>query len=285
MYVIACIYISLCERYERLVALNQRPSYFPRKLLQQNNDHHKDTSAAFRAYRAASFCRETTSDNTACTDQRANYTFGTKEALPEEDPSVIARLNRLQEHYQRSGMRRTCEGILLVHEHGHPEVLMLQIANAFFKLPGDYIYPEQTEIEGIVSRLNERFEPLGNTDPKEREWVIGECLAQWWRPNFETFMYPFLPPHITRPKECKKMYLVHLPQHKTLSIPKNFKLLAVPLYELYDNAARYGPQFAAIPHLLSRFNFEMVDEQGNVISRSVGAPQALDGSDLIPMVV
>ena len=35
--------------------------------------------------------------------------------------------------------------------------------------------------------------------------------------------------------------------------PKNMKLLAIPLFELYDNAARYGPQLSAIPHLLSRY--------------------------------
>jgi len=22
----------------------------------------------------------------------------------------------------------------------------------------------------------------------DNEWEIGDCLAQWWRPNFETFM-------------------------------------------------------------------------------------------------
>src|SRR3954453_19226223 len=64
----------------------------------------------------------------------SNYTFGTKETQPEEDPSVIARLKRLEEHYEQYGMRRTCEGILVCHEHNHPHVLMLQIANAFFKL-------------------------------------------------------------------------------------------------------------------------------------------------------
>jgi len=64
----------------------------------------------------------------------SNYTFGTKEQQPEEDPSVIARLKRLEEHYENYGMRRTCEGILICHEHNHPHILMLQIANAFFKL-------------------------------------------------------------------------------------------------------------------------------------------------------
>jgi cleavage and polyadenylation specificity factor subunit 5 len=63
-----------------------------------------------------------------------NYTFGTKEAQPEEDPSVAARLQRLQNDYEMAGMRRTVEGVLVVHEHNHPHVLMLQIANSFFKL-------------------------------------------------------------------------------------------------------------------------------------------------------
>jgi Nucleotide hydrolase len=63
-----------------------------------------------------------------------NYTFGTKETQPEEDPSVLARLQRLEQHYEGHGMRRTCEGIMVCHEHNHPHVLMLQIANAFFKL-------------------------------------------------------------------------------------------------------------------------------------------------------
>lgn len=64
----------------------------------------------------------------------SNYTFGTKEHQPEEDPSVLARLKRLEEHYEKHGMRRTCEGVLVCHEHNHPHILMLQIANAFFKL-------------------------------------------------------------------------------------------------------------------------------------------------------
>jgi len=48
------------------------------------------------------------------------------------------------------------------------------------------------------------------------------------------------------------------------------KLLAVPLFELYDNTARYGPQLSAIPHLLSRYNFEFVDEKGEVVAETPG---------------
>ena len=49
------------------------------------------------------------------------------------------------------------------------------------------------------------------------------------------------------------------------------KLLAVPLFELYDNTQRYGPQLSAIPHLLSRYNFEFVDDNGNVVSATPGS--------------
>lgn len=48
------------------------------------------------------------------------------------------------------------------------------------------------------------------------------------------------------------------------------KLLAVPLFELYDNTGRYGPQLSAIPHYLSRYNFEFVDEQGNIVAVTPG---------------
>lgn len=54
-------------------------------------------------------------------------------------------------------------------------------------------------------------------------------------------------------------------------MPKNMKLLAVPLFELYDNTARYGPQLSAIPHILSRYNFEFVDENGSVAALTPGA--------------
>lgn len=53
------------------------------------------------------------------------------------------------------------------------------------------------------------------------------------------------------------------------------KLLAVPLFELYENTGRYGPQLAAIPHILSRYNFEFVDENGKVVASTpgTGAPE------------
>lgn len=71
----------------------------------------------------------------------------------------------------------------------HRHILMLQIANAFFKLPGDYLKPGEDENQGMRDRLNHILAPLDERgNATAAEWDIGDCIAQWWRPNFETFM-------------------------------------------------------------------------------------------------
>jgi cleavage and polyadenylation specificity factor subunit 5 len=101
---------------------------------------------------------------------------------------------------------------------------------------------------------------------------VGECVATWYRPHFEETLYPYVPPHITRPKETRRIFVVHLPEKcyfaarpcapwRVLSpalkfpfsqVPKNLKLLAVPLFELFQNE-RYGSVIGSVPQVLSRF--------------------------------
>uniref|UniRef100_A0A2K6SRH2 Uncharacterized protein n=1 Tax=Saimiri boliviensis boliviensis TaxID=39432 RepID=A0A2K6SRH2_SAIBB len=52
-----------------------------------------------------------------------NYTFGTNEPLYEKDSSVAARFQRMREEFDKIGMRRTVEGVLIVHEHWLPHSL------------------------------------------------------------------------------------------------------------------------------------------------------------------
>nr|GMD00645.1 pre-mRNA cleavage factor Im 25 kDa subunit 2 [Ipomoea batatas] len=143
-----------------------------------------------------------------------------------------------------------------VQEHNHPHILLLQIGNTFCKLPGGRLKPGENEIEGLKRKLSSKL--AANSSTVQPDWQIGECVAIWWRPNFETIMYPYCPPHITKPKECKKLFLVHLSEREYFAVPKNLKLLAVPLFELYDNVQRYGPVISTIPQQLSRFQFNMI---------------------------
>jgi len=85
-----------------------------------------------------------------------NYTFGTKEPLFEKDPSVPARFQRMRDEFEKIGMRRSVEGVLLVHEHGLPHVLLLQLGTTFFKLPGGELNAGEDEVEGLKRLLTER---------------------------------------------------------------------------------------------------------------------------------
>ena len=117
--------------------------------------------------------------------------------------------------------------------------------------PGGRLRAKETKLDGLLRKLNRRLAP----NNIEYKWEIAELIAVWWRPDFDSNMYPYLPPHITDPKERREIYLIPLPEKCSLCIPKNFKLLAVPLFELYDNTHRYGPILSSLPQLLGRINF------------------------------
>ena len=96
---------------------------------------------------------------------------------------------------------------------------------------------------------------LGREDGAKTDWTVEDVVANWWRPNFEAPQYPYIPAHSSHPKEHKKLFLIVLPEKALFSVPRNYKLVAAPLFELYDNAAGYGPVIASLPQVLSRFNF------------------------------
>ena len=53
------------------------------------------------------------------------------------------------------------------------------------------------------------------------------------------------------------MFVAHLPEKCYFAVPKNLKLLAVPLFELYGTPGKYGAEIASIPHLLSRYRLNL----------------------------
>ncbi len=182
-----------------------------------------------------------------------NYTFGTKEPLYERDSSVQARFQRMRDEFQTLGMRRSVEAVLLVHEHGLPHVLLLQLGTTFFKLPGGELNTGEDSVDGLKRLLNET---LGKADgSSQNNWIIEDTIGSWWRPNFEAPRYPYIPAHITKPKEHIRLYLVQLGEKAVFAVPRNYKLVAAPLFELYDNAQGYGPIISSLPQVLSRFNF------------------------------
>ena len=108
-----------------------------------------------------------------------------------------------------------------------------------------------------------------------------DLLATWWRPHYTPPIYPYLPVHVSYPRQSTKIYLVELSGSGSLAVPRSFELRAVSLYELFDNAS-YGALLSTIPQLVSRFKLNTVPEGGTgrdadaADANSSEAPKATD---------
>merc|ERR1719225_2288121 len=127
----------------------------------------------------------------------------------------------------------------------------------------DPIYEKDPSVPARFQRMKDEFDglkrilsdTLGRAEGPPQDWSVEDLIGTWWRPNFEPAQYPYIPPHITKPKEQKKLFLVQLPEKSFFAVPRNYKLVAAPLFELYDNAQGYGPIISTLPQALGRFNF------------------------------
>ncbi|XP_074280744.1 pre-mRNA cleavage factor Im 25 kDa subunit 1-like [Silene latifolia] len=166
-------------------------------------------------------------------------------------------LSRSIANYQARGLRTCVQAVILVELFKHPHLLLLQVRNSTFKLPGGRLRIGEPDIEGLRRKLSRKLSLDEGND--EAAWEVGECLGMWWKPDFETLYYPYLPPNIKSPKECAKLYLVKLPVSRKFIVPKNMKLLAVPLCQVHENHKTYGNIIAGIPQLLSKYSFNMIE--------------------------
>eukprot|EP00930_Biecheleria_cincta_P064727 TRINITY_DN50378_c0_g1_i1.p1 TRINITY_DN50378_c0_g1~~TRINITY_DN50378_c0_g1_i1.p1 ORF type:complete len:212 (+),score=29.30 TRINITY_DN50378_c0_g1_i1:30-638(+) len=169
-----------------------------------------------------------------------------KQKPQKEEPLLLRRKKK----YECEGMRRTVRAVLLVHVRGHPHVLALQ-GETGYTLPGGTLHPGESERDGLNRKMRQF---IFNADPSTVcEWRVGELLSIWWCPSFDGTSYPYLPPHVTRPKECIKIYQVSLPERCVFAVQPNVKLVAVPLFDLHESPGAYSAQLRDLPQLVSRF--------------------------------
>ncbi|CAG9537345.1 unnamed protein product [Cercopithifilaria johnstoni] len=163
---------------------------------------------------------------------------------------------KLREDYENDGMIRTIQAVLLSHQNSIVHVLLLKNGLSqpqWSKLPTVTLYPDENESDGMKRLM---VQVMGfESETAEVICKVQHVVAKWWRPNFEPPIYPYIPSHITKPKEMIKVFTVDLPKHAVFTIAKNSLLVAAPLFEIYDNTHEYGPIIASLPHVLGRFNY------------------------------
>jgi len=214
-----------------------------------------------------------------------NYTFGTKDAVYEVDSKAENVDTEKHDHqylkdeYKQKGIRRTVEALLLVYDHRLPHILLLQkISNEngssdrptttnYFTLPSGTLEPDENDLSGMRKHLKRILGKSNirhikdSVDPAQRgieedEWLVKDTVGQWWRPNFDQHQYCYRPAHVTKPKEHRKLFLIQLPEKALFAVPRNYRLVAAPLHEIYDNRATYGPVIANLAQMISRYNLQ-----------------------------
>ncbi|KAF0977225.1 hypothetical protein FDP41_003878 [Naegleria fowleri] len=189
--------------------------------------------------------------------------FVKKNSQVEKDKSVPERMKRMEANYQQHGMKRTVEAAIAVNIHGHPHIMLLRIGNnqkGFYKLPGGRCRRGETEEECLKRKLTKRLAPEDPNEPMP-EWIVHGVISVWYRPNFETLLYPYCPAHITKPKERKLIYLVTVPAGCTIAYPKNYEFIPVPLFDLYENSKKFGPIISSLPQVSSKFEFNYLYQE------------------------
>ncbi|KAI3380104.1 hypothetical protein SNEBB_010676 [Seison nebaliae] len=193
----------------------------------------------------------------------SNYIIKEKEQSMDPNRNVNSRYRRLIEEYEKTGMRRSVDIVLLLHQFGMPHVVLLQ-AGRFYKLPGGELKPEEGVEDGTIRILKEQFYNCKENDIYSKSssegsvnFVPCETIANWWRTSFDPPKYPYLPPHSARPKEHTRVILVEMDKpHGVLYVPKNYKFMPIPLFSLMDNSQQYGQLISSLPISLSRFHFQ-----------------------------
>ncbi|KAF8817910.1 putative mrna cleavage factor family protein, partial [Cardiosporidium cionae] len=171
--------------------------------------------------------------------------------------------------YQREGIRRTAVGVLLCHRYDCPHLLLLQntLTNKCVLPSGKYKSWDKPAIAlgnklkkliTVVSADLHSAHQLTMLPTSETSIEIGEYLGEWWRVELYSDPLPYLPTHVTRPKERLRLYQVTLPAKCIFHLPHHYVLKAVPIFDIHSKT--YGLALSGLMHLLCRFRLHRMIE-------------------------
>jgi cleavage and polyadenylation specificity factor subunit 5 len=152
------------------------------------------------------------------------------------------------------GMRRTVRGVFITHSDGIPHIVVFKqnagsATNQFFC--GGKLLEGESERDGLSRHL--RTVILKGKLSDSCEWKVGEVLGKFYRPEFDERLYPYLPSHVTRPKEEVTLIQVVLPPRCVFGLREGTTMSAIPVDEILRDPEAFPIQIRAIPNLISRF--------------------------------
>ncbi|GAW79087.1 mRNA cleavage factor-like protein [Plasmodium gonderi] len=203
---------------------------------------------------------------------QSNYEFNIDEKLKNKFILDTEKCKKRISSYNKNGIRNSALAIILCHRYDYPHLLLLQnLENqSYYLLSGKYKSWEKPK-----EVLKKKLQKYVNTnkdmhfatttsqlndeqDEREETIEVGEFLGEWWRTQFNSVYLPYLPAHITRPKEYIRLYQVTITSKCIFHLPPGFTLKALPLFDL----TTCGIAIGGLTSILSRFKLHcMVQEE------------------------
>jgi len=88
-------------------------------------------------------------------------------------------------------------------------------------------------------------------------WSVGAMLSQYWRPEFDSNIFPYLPSHVSRPKECLKIIRVCLPPRCVIKTFSGTTMEFVAVSDILSGGSdEFDEIIRSIPSLMSRFSLK-----------------------------
>ena len=101
---------------------------------------------------------------------------------------------------------------------------------------------------GLKRKLHNKLSPTAAA--LRTDWVVGEPLGCLWRPCADSQLYPYLPPHITRPRELRRLYVISLPERCYFAVSWVLSAAtAFPVCILWLSSARSCTDSQLYPYL------------------------------------
>ena len=152
------------------------------------------------------------------------------------------------------GMRRTVRAVFITHSEGVPHVVVFKQnngggVNQF--LCGGKLMEGENERDGLSRQLSTVI--LKDKLSDSCEWKVGDMIGKFYRPEFDERIYPYLPSHVTRPKEEITLFQVVLPPRCVFGLREGTTMSAVAVDEILRDPESFPILIRTIPQLISRF--------------------------------
>ena len=159
--------------------------------------------------------------------------------VKKEEKPFEQQMTKLREINESTHLpKKSVYGVILIHQNNFPHLFIYQKQSKQnvkenIQLVGGKINNGEEPIEGLKRKMKKQL----NVDDL-KHYQIGELLGTFYRINYSSNLYPYLPSHVHSPKEIISLYMIHINESCNFKIAEGDDISSIPFFNLYNNTRR-----------------------------------------------